>query len=172
LHGPHGGHAGRRGPHREPALAQDDRQQLAHGRIVVHDQHVPDLTHVGTIGRGIRELEGPAQPPATAGTIDTVWPSATGESRPWRKRTSSSATNTFTNRRRRPCSSNSRPWNPGWAASRAPRTSPTVLPSTLTSDAPPARDRSWVGMRTTAVAKRANSSGQASIGTAAAKASS
>ena len=40
------------------------------------------------------------QPPATAGTMERVWPSATAVSRPSRKRTSSSARKTFTKRRR------------------------------------------------------------------------
>ena len=42
------------------------------------------------------------QPPATAGTIDRVCPSATGVASPSRNRTSSSARNTFTNRRSPP----------------------------------------------------------------------
>ena len=73
----------------------------------------------------------PSQPPATAGMIETVWPSATAVSRPWEKRTSSSATKTLTKRRSWPSSSKRRSWKPGWAASRAARTSPTVVPSTF-----------------------------------------
>ena len=75
-----GGHAVLRGPHVEPGIAQHDGQQLANGRIVVDNEHVPEVTHVGSIGRAGPDL----YPPATAGTIDTVWPSATGVSRPWR----------------------------------------------------------------------------------------
>ncbi len=101
---------------------------------------------------GCRQLAGAPdaddQPPATAGMIETVVLSSTGVSRPSRKRMSSSATNTFTKRRSLPASSKRRSPKPGWAASRALRTSPTVAPSTATSPAPPVRVRSWVGMRT------------------------
>ena len=55
----------------------------------------------------------PGQPPATAGTIERVWPSATGVARPSRKRTSSSARNTLTNRRSPPLSSKRRSPKPG-----------------------------------------------------------
>ena len=79
----------------------------------------------------------------------TRWPRpAPACRRPSRKRMSSSARKTLTNRRSWPLSSNSRSANPGWAASSALSTSATVAPSTLTSLAPPARGRSWVGMRT------------------------
>ncbi len=54
-----------------------------------------------------------------------------------------------------PASSKSRSAKPGWAASRALRTSPTVDPSTSTSPAPPVRVRSWVGMRTVTLIGRA-----------------
>ena len=59
-----------------------------------------------------RDRGASGQPPATAGTIDRVWPSATGVAKPSRNRTSSSARNTFTNRRRAPCSSKIRSANP------------------------------------------------------------
>ncbi len=84
----------------------------------------------------------------------TVWPASTGVWRPSEKRTSSSATKTFTKRRRAPASSKRRAAKPGWAASSDLRTSPTVAPSTSTSAAPPARVRSWVGMRTVAISER------------------
>src|SRR5437588_557049 len=61
---------------------------------------------------------------------------------------SSSARNTLTKRRSAPESSNKRSPNPGWAASRFFKTSFTVAPSHDTSDAPPERLRSCVGMRT------------------------
>jgi hypothetical protein len=80
--------------------------------------------------------------------IETVSPSGTGVSRPSRKRMSSSATKTFTNRRRLPSTSSSRSENPGWAASRLPRTSRTVEPSRATSDWPAVRVRRVVGIRT------------------------
>ena len=89
-----------------------------------------------------------AQPPATAGMIDTVSPSGTGVSRPpgsGRRR----------RRRRRSRSGAGRPRRRGGArrsrgaaASSAARTSPTVAPSTATSAAPPVRVRRVVGTRT------------------------
>ena len=63
--------------------------------------------------------------PATAGTMLTR-PSATGVSRPSRKRMSSSATNTLTKRRSSPVSSKRRSPKPGCAASSAFSTSATV----------------------------------------------
>ena len=58
------------------------------------------------------------------------------------------ATKTLTNRRRPPSSSRMRSAKPGWAASREASTSPTVAPSTATSDWPAVRVRRVVGTRT------------------------
>src|SRR6266536_3930839 len=77
----------------------------------------------------------------------TTWPSV-GVSRPWRKRMSSSATKTFTNRRSWPLSSKRRAAKPGWRASSCLSTSATVAPSTSTSASPPDSSRSCVGIRT------------------------
>jgi hypothetical protein len=54
-----------------------------------------------------------SQPPATAGMMETVSPSATSVSSPSRNRTSSSATYRFTKRRRPPSSSSRRSLKPG-----------------------------------------------------------
>src|ERR1035437_7733934 len=109
----------------------------------------PPATLPVSLRRRSRSASGdaPGQPPATAGTMERVWPSVTGVFRPSRKRTSSSARNTFTKRRNWPASSKRRPASPGWAASSAFRASPTVDPSTATSPAPPVRIRSWAGTR-------------------------
>src|SRR5262245_26400672 len=80
--------------------------------------------------------------------IDTVTPSGTGVSSPWRYRTSSSATKTLTYRWRLPSWSSSRSRNPGWAPSRAAITLLTVSASTLTSLSPAVRVRRVVGTRT------------------------
>lgn len=61
---------------------------------------------VRSIGRPARRWgerrEAGGQPPATAGTMATVVPSGTSVEMPSMKRTSSSSTNTFTNRLRPP----------------------------------------------------------------------
>ena len=61
---------------------------------------------------------------------------------------SSSATNTLTKRRSLPVSSKSRSPKPGWAASRALSTSPTVAAFDGDLAGPAGEGRSWVGMRT------------------------
>src|SRR3954452_24930479 len=77
----------------------------------------------------------------------TSVPSSSGVSTPCMKRMSSSATNTLTNRRSSPLSSKRRSAKPACCASSAFSASFTVAASTATSDAPPARARSWVGIR-------------------------
>ena len=63
----------------------------------LHELFVTDLTHGNN--RGARPVR---QPPATAGMIETPAPSGVAVSRPCSKRTSSSFTYTFTNRRNLP----------------------------------------------------------------------
>ena len=115
-------------------------------RLRTHARASPASTR-SRFGEQRAERPGAAYPPAT-GMMLTVSPSGTEVLRPSRKRTSSSATKTFTKRRRPPSSSRRRSAKPGWADSRLVKTSPTVAPSTATSDAPPVRVRRVVGTRT------------------------
>ena len=116
-------------------------------RVLTANHHT---VRAATAERDLRRAG--TQPPATAGTIEMVWPSATGVPRPWRKRTSSSARKTLTKRRRLPFSSKSRSAKPGMGGVeglQVPRRRSNLRAAARRRHR--TRGRSWDGIRTVAL---------------------